>query len=155
MPILKPAAVVAALLSVLAPCEAALADGWAMKDGPPPTAGNLTGGQFGGLWFSCSPGGKAEAVFSGAGWRFQPGAAYTVVLSIDGTAYVLASTVRADPATGASVLVHSASLAALAPVIDALRGGKAVEVSAPAGRYSLKLAGSGKALGAFRQACAG
>lgn len=126
------------------------AQSWTGSDG---TAGFAVAGDYTGLSFRCGPAGEVAMIFSGFLGGLQDGGGYTVGVSVDGTAFLYEATARAGEADGTSVLVSRGSPAGLAELIAALRKGRSVEISGPAGRYTLPLIGSGKALDKLRQTC--
>lgn len=119
------------------------------------SAGYGANGAFEGLWFSCEAAGPGvlRLIVAGPGWRFDHALDQTVVASVDGTAYLFSSMPEARPEGGGDRLVHAAPAAAFEPLIAALTKGRRVEISTPAGRYSLPLGGSGKALAALKAGC--
>ncbi|HEY9056421.1 MAG TPA: hypothetical protein VIN77_04655 [Aurantimonas sp.] len=122
---------------------------WTASDG---TAGYAVAGDYTGLSFRCGPDGIAM-IFSGFPGKLQDGGGYTVGVSVDGTAFLYEATARAGEADGTSILVSRGAPAGLAELIAALRKGRSVEISGPAGRYTVPLTGSGKALDKLRQTC--
>ncbi|KQT43129.1 hypothetical protein ASG43_16625 [Aureimonas sp. Leaf454] len=77
---------------------------------------------------------------------------YTVVVTVDGTAF--RRTTRAvRGAGGRRDLVETARPTELLPLVDALAAGSKAEIASPAGRETLTLRGSGKALQALKAAC--
>ena len=118
------------------------------------SAGYGANGVFEGLWFSCEAAGPGvlRLIVAGPGWRFDHALDQTVVASVDGTAYLFSTRPEARP-EGGDRLVRAAPAAEFEPLIAALAKGRRVEISAPAGRYSLPLGGSGKALAALKAGC--
>jgi hypothetical protein len=135
----------------------AAADGWRADPATGArTAGYAAGGGFSAIWLSCAglPPGRLSLRFSGFPAGLPLDAAYTVVVSANDIAFL--ETTRPVARTGGGHdLVRTASRGELQPMIEALKEGKAVEVSTPAGRVTLPLTGSGKALAALEAGCAG
>lgn len=117
------------------------------------TAGLTVGGAFTGLSLTCVTRGRVELVFSGFPAHLPSGDAYTVPVSVDGTAFLFEAQARDGGDRDFSSLVHAAPMAELTTLLDALAQGRAAEVSSPAGRYVVPLAGSGRAVETFRQLC--
>lgn len=127
-------------------------------------SGWTSGGERAGL---AARGGGETIGFSCAGvapgrWRLalsgfdagllQPDLDYTVVVTVDGTAY--RQSLRAVPgAPGRRDLSLTAASGELSPLVEALASGAKAEIASPAGREPLSLKGSGKALKALRAAC--
>lgn len=141
--------VCAGLVAAAAPLPAR-AQSWTGSDG---TAGYAVGGVYTGLSFRCGSDGAVTMIISGFPGGLQDGAGYTVGVSVDGTAFLYEATARDGEAEGASILVSRGSPAGLSELIAALRKGRSVEISGPAGRYTIPLTGSGKALDKLRRTC--
>ena len=156
MPSLPPLALAALLgAGVVMPASAA---GWRSdaSGAGARTAGYADGGGFETIWLSCagSSPGRLTLRFSGFAAGLPLDTAYTVVVSADGIAFLQET--RPVPRTGGGHdLARTAAFADVQPLIDALKKGKTVEVSAPAGRTTLPLTGSGKALTALEAGCKG
>jgi hypothetical protein len=148
------------VLPLAALCVAALAlpaaaAGWrADGAGSATSAGYAGAGGFETLWLSCTglPPGQLAIRFSGFPAGLPLDAAYTVVVSADNLAFL--QEVRPVARAGGYDLGRTAARAELQPLIDALKRGSKVEVSTPAGRRTLPLSGSGKALAALEAGCA-
>ena len=140
------AVVVAAAVAALP----ARAQSWTGSDG---TAGFAVAGDYTGLSFRCGSAGEIAMIFSGFPGGLQDGGGYTVGVSVDGTAFLYEATARAGKAQGTSVLVSRGSPVGLVELIAALRKGRSAEISGPAGRYTIPLTGSGKALDNLRRTC--
>lgn len=138
----------AALLA--APLSAA-AQQWRSEDG---RAGFVADGRFDGLWLGCE-GEGVRLVFAAPGWDLDEGAGYTVVANVDGTAFVFSTLAEANRTSGEDELVRHASFAELAGFVAALKAGRSAEISGPTGRYTLPLAGSGRALAELENRCGG
>jgi len=132
------------------PALPARAQSWTGSDG---TAGFAVAGDYTGLSFRCGPDGEVVMIFSGFPGGLQDGSGYTVGVSIDGTAFLYEATAREGEADGTSVLVSRGSPVGLAELIAALRKGRSAEISGPAGRYTIPLTGSGKALDNLQLTC--
>lgn len=128
----------------------ARAQSWTGSDG---TAGFAIAGDYTGLSFRCGSDGEVAMIFSGFPGGLQDGGGYTVGVSVDGTAFLYEATARAGEADGTSILVSRGAPAGLAELIAALRKGRSAEISAPAGRYTIPLTGSGKALESLLRTC--
>ena len=137
----------------LAPLPIAAAQGWAARPGAP-VAGSLVDGVFAGLRVECAGSGRLRIVVSHNGRRFDPARVHTVVLSIDGAATILEMRSASSGRDGDDDLAYETDLAGASALLDALAAGRAVEVSGPAGRYTLGLSGSSRALEPVRAACA-
>ncbi len=140
-------AVIVAAAGAVLPAKA---QSWTWSD---ETAGFADAGGYTGLSFRCGPDGEIAMIFSGFPGGLQDGGGYTVGVSVDGLAFLYEATARDDEAEGASILVSRGSLAGLAELIAALRKGRSAEISGPAGRYTIPLTGSGKALEALQRIC--
>lgn len=140
------AVIVAAVVAALP----ARAQSWTASDG---TAGFAVAGDYTGLSFRCRPDGEVAMIFSGFPGGLQNGDGYTVGVSVDGTAFLYEATARDGEAEGPSVLVSRGSPMGLAELIAALRKGRSAEISGPAGRYTIPLTGSGKALDNLLRTC--
>lgn len=146
---------------LLLSADAALAQGWITAtsgaSAPAMEAGYASGGALDGLWFSCAGAnpGMVSLVFARAAPGLPADVDHTLVLSVDGTAYVRSARIGEAAGRGQTVLVSTASLAETMPLIEALKTGKSVEIAAPDGRTTLPLTGSGKALAGFVAACGG
>lgn len=107
------------------------------------------------IGFGCAglPAGRMRVVLGGfdAG-LLQTGLDYTVVVTIDGTAYPQSLRAVAGGA-GRRDLTRTAPGADFQPLLDALAAGAKAEIASPAGREPLSLKGSGKALKTLRAAC--
>ncbi|MBB4005336.1 hypothetical protein [Aurantimonas endophytica] len=141
------AVLVAAALATAAPAGA---QNWTVSG---QTAGLTVGGSFTGLSLTCVTRGRVELAFSGFPAHLPTGGAYTVPVSVDGTAFLFEAQARDGGSRDFSNLVHAAPMAELTTLLDALAQGRAAEVSSPAGRYVVPLAGSGRAVETFRQRC--
>lgn len=145
-----------AALSIAALALPASAAGWrADQAGAARSAGYAAAGGFETLWLSCAglPPGRLAIRFSGFPAGLPLDSAYTVVVSADNLAFI--QEVRPVARTGGGYdLGRTTSRAELQPLIDSLKRGSKVEVSAPAGRRTLPLSGSGKALAALEAGCA-
>jgi hypothetical protein len=117
------------------------------------TAGLTVNGRFTGLSLTCTTSGSVEIVFSGFPARLEAGSTYTVPLTVDGTAFLYEAQARDGGERDFSELVHVASMSELSGLLDALASGRAAEISSPAGRYLVPLAGSSRALETFRRRC--
>ena len=95
--------------------------------------------------------GTLRLIFAGFDASLQPNLDYTVVVTVDGTAY--RQTTRAVPGSKGRDLVQALPTGQLLPLVDALAAGSKAEIASPAGRESLSLKGSGKALKALKAAC--
>lgn len=153
-----PRLLVAALLTIGTVLPAAAASGWRAQPAAASarSAGYSTGTGFTAIWLSCEglPPGRLSVNFSGFPAGLPLDAGYTVVVSANDIAF-LQDTRPVARAGGSYDLARSASFADLAPMISALKKGRSVEVSAPAGRVTLPLTGSGKALSALEAGCGG
>ncbi|NDV86370.1 hypothetical protein GTW51_06620 [Aurantimonas aggregata] len=138
------------LAAFLAAAAPAGAQNWTVSG---QTAGLTVGGAFTGLSLTCATGGQAELTFSGFPAHLPAGDTYTVPVSVDGTAFLFAAQARGGGDREFSRLVHRAPIEELAGLLDALAAGRSAEVSSPAGRYVVPLAGSGRAVETFRQLC--
>lgn len=139
-------------LVLVAPGPAA-AD-WATREsGGRIEAGTRIDGAFAGLLLRCGGPGRVELLLTHNGAVFDAGRSHTIVVSVDGTASVLSARARASGRPGDDDFVHEATMADLEPLLLALARGRSVELSAPSGRYVLELAGSGRAIEAFRSRC--
>lgn len=140
-------AVIVAAAVAASPARAQI---WTASDG---TAGFTVGGAYTGLFFRCGPDGKVAITFSGFPGGLQDGGGYTVGVSVDGTVFLYEATARDGEAEGTSILVSRGSPVGLSALIDALRKGRSAEISGPAGRYTVPLTDSGKALDNLRRTC--
>lgn len=131
--------------------QAALAQEWRAQG---PLAGFTLAGKPAGLVFECAPGGRLRTLVAGNGAGFPGDRDLTLVLSVDGTARLLPVRAEADPA-GGSRFARSDSLAEAEPLLAALRRGRSLEVSSPAGRMVLPLRGSERALAQLLTRCGG
>lgn len=145
-------ALLCALFAGLSASSEAKAQGWATRPDAP-IAGTLIEGTFAGLRVECTGAGRVRIVVSHSGRRFDPGRAHTVVLSIDGAATILEMRAASSGRDGDDDLAHETDMRGAAPLLDALGAGRAVEISGPAGRYTLGLSGSSRALATVRTAC--
>ncbi|BDA87097.1 hypothetical protein Sa4125_46390 [Aureimonas sp. SA4125] len=127
------------------------AEGWTGQavGGSGRSAGYLLGDATPALLFRCAGAGRLALVVSG-GAGLPRDADYTVVVSVDGVAFIAAAR---SGATASGELVRIAPFEAFSPLIAALKAGKAAEVSTPRGRYVLPLRGSGKALAVLGDGC--
>ena len=142
--------VLANLLAAFSPA-AATAQEW-RADGA--RAGFAVSGRLAGLVFECAPGGALRTVVAGNGARFPEERDMTLVLSVDGVARL--SSVRAEPdPSGGSRFVRLDPKAEIEPLLAALRRGRVLEVSSPAGTTTLPLKGSERALTQLLARCAG
>ncbi|MER0239578.1 hypothetical protein [Fulvimarina sp. MAC8] len=114
------------------------------------TSGFYADGRPNGIFLRCS-GPSMTVNFTGYDALLPNGTSYRVGISIDGIARLFRT--RSYNVRGRSILVHQDSLANLRPLIDDLRKGKTAEITTPAGRYNVPLAGSGAALGALLERC--
>ncbi|KQT83917.1 hypothetical protein [Aurantimonas sp. Leaf443] len=142
-------AVLAAVLLAIAPAPAAAASGWLAAAG---AAGFAVDGDFSGLHVSCREAGAPRLVFGPFAGRFDMSHRHAVIVDVDGTAFRMETRAMED-AAGGTRFVRAGSMAEFAPLVAALRAGRAAEVSSPAGRFALPLRGSGKALAALEAAC--
>ncbi|RYE75851.1 MAG: hypothetical protein EOP19_25360 [Hyphomicrobiales bacterium] len=137
---------------------AAAAGGWRAEPAGASarTAGYGAGRGFTTIWMSCAglPPGRLALRFSGFAAGLPTDGSYTVVVSANDIAF-LQETRPVARGDGGHDLARTASLGELQPMIDALKKGRKVEVSAPAGRVTLPLTGSGKALAALEAGCKG
>lgn len=140
-------AVIMAVTLVASPVKA---QSWATSDA---TAGFAVDGNYTGLSFRCGPAGGVAMIFSGFPGELQNGEIYTVAGSVDGTAFLFQATAREGEGAEPSRLVKESSLASLSGLIEALRKGRTVGISGPAGHYTVPLTGSGKALAVLRERC--
>ncbi|WP_206453715.1 hypothetical protein [Aurantimonas marina] len=140
----------AVIVAAAVAASPARAQNWTSSDR---TAGFTVGGAYTGLFFRCGPDGKVVMIFSGFPGGLQDGGGYTVGVSVDGTVFLYEATARDGEAEGTSILVSRGSPAALSALIDALRKGRSAEISGPAGRYTIPLTDSGKALDNLRRTC--
>jgi hypothetical protein len=138
---------VAAALIVAVPASAQT---WSASER---TAGLTVDGAFTGLALTCTTSGSIEMVFSGFPARLEAGNTYTVPVTVDGTAFLYEAEARDGGERGFSTLVHFASMGELSGLLDALASGRSAEISSPAGRYVVPLAGSSRALETFRRRC--
>ncbi|WP_136625083.1 hypothetical protein [Aureimonas flava] len=113
------------------------------------------GGRPAGVQVACLSGGRLEITAAGNGARFPADRPVTLVLSVDGTAFSGEARVEPEAAGGGSRFVRVAEAGEAATLLAALKRGRGVEVSSPAGFMRLPLAGSGRALGALAPSCAG
>lgn len=139
-----------AVIAAAVPALPVRAQSWTGSDG---TAGFAVAGDYTGLSFRCGSAGEIAMIFSGFPGGLQDGGGYTVGVSVDGTAFLYEATARAGKTQGTSVLVSRGSPMGLAELIAALRKGRSAEISGPAGRYTIPLTGSGKALDNLRRTC--
>ncbi len=112
------------------------------------------GGRAAGVEIACLPGGQLEVRAAGNGARFPRDRDVTVVLSVDGTAYAGSARVEDEARGGGSRFVRTVAREEANALLAALRRGRSVEVSSPAGFIRLPLTGSGRALGALAPGCA-
>ncbi|UIJ71620.1 hypothetical protein [Aurantimonas sp. HBX-1] len=138
------------LAAALAAAPPASAQSWAVAGR---TAGFKVGGSFTGLALTCVAPGRVELTFSGFPAHLPTGGDYTVPVSVDGTAFIFETEARDGSERDFSTLVHVAPASEMTALLDALAQGRAAEVASPAGRYVVPLAGSGRAVEAFRQLC--
>jgi hypothetical protein len=136
------------LIAIAAP---ALAQDWAFRAGQG-AAGSLAEGELAGVVLRCREGVQELHLTHNAA-AFDHERTHTIVLSVDGTAFPFEARAQPSERTGDDDFVAMTDTAALAPLLAALAKGKAVEVSAPSGRYTLGLSGSSAALSAFARAC--
>lgn len=141
------AIVLAAILLAAAPAGAQT---WTFAER---TAGLTVNGSFTGLSLTCTGSDDVEVTFSGFPAHLEAGTTYTVPVSVEGTAFLLAAQARDGGERAFSSLVHVASASALSGLLEALASGRTAEISSPAGPYVVPLAGSGRALEAFRLQC--
>lgn len=107
------------------------------------------------IGFSCAgtPAGRMRLVLSGFDAKLlQTDLDYTVVVTVDGTAYRQSLRAVAG-APGRRDLSMTGPSGELQPLVEALAAGAKAEIASPAGREPLSLKGSGKALKALRAAC--
>lgn len=114
------------------------------------TSGFYAEGRPNGIFLRCA-GPSMTLNFTGYDAQLPNGTSYRVGVSVDGVARLFKA--RTYTVRGRSILVHEDSRANLASLIDDLRKGKTAEITTPAGRYNVPLAGSGAALGALLERC--
>ncbi|MEF2073818.1 hypothetical protein [Consotaella aegiceratis] len=123
---------------------------WANLGGSGRSAGFVDAGRYVGISADCADG-ALRLVFSVDDWSLQQGLAYTVVATVDDTAFILPSKAVSGP--DGDVLVHRLDAHDRQTVLPALRRGRQVEIATPLGRYTIPLDGSGAALGTLLAAC--
>lgn len=116
-------------------------------------AGYKQNGRYAGLLLECGKEGGLRILASGNGANYPADRDMTVILSVDGFARRLTVRAEPEPAGGGSRFAATEPAGEAADLVAALRKGKVLEVSSPAGTIRLPLAGSGKALAALTQAC--
>ena len=116
-------------------------------------AGTSVDGALAGLLLRCPAPGRMELVLTHNGAVFDRDLDHTIVISVDGTATLLTARAAQGERAGDDDFVYSGTTVDLDPLLVALARGRIVEISAPSGRYSLPLAGSSRAISAFRDGC--
>lgn len=111
-------------------------------------------GRPAGAEIACLPGGRLGVTAAGNGARFPADRPVTLVLSVDGMAYAGEARVETEGAGGGSRFVRTVEGKDAASLLAALKRGRSLEVSSPAGHVRLPLAGSGRAIAALAPACA-
>ena len=144
----------AGLLAADAAHPAFAAEGWRAAGAR--AAGYAAGGNFRAIWLSCEglPPGRLAIRFSGFPAGLPLDQAYTVVVSANDIAFLEETRPVARAGDGHD-LARTAAFAEFQPMIDALKKGSSVEISTPAGRVTLPLSGSGKALATLESGCRG
>ncbi|WP_294645101.1 hypothetical protein [uncultured Aureimonas sp.] len=112
-------------------------------------------GRPAGAEIACLSGGRLGVTAAGNGARFPADRPVTLVLSVDGMAYAGEARVEPEGAGGGSRFVRTVEGKDAASLLAALKRGKSLEVSGPAGHVRLPLTGSGRAIAALAPACAG
>ncbi|KAB0682833.1 hypothetical protein [Aureimonas leprariae] len=140
----------AAAALLLAALPAGAADGWTFRAADGGSAGFASNGTYRGLWFACTAGGGARLLIGTGGTRLQRGVDQTAVVTVDGTAFLQVARASDD---GEPALDRRLPPTEFRQLAEALAKGKAAEVSMPAGRFALPLAGSGRALKSLLAAC--
>ncbi|MCQ0989168.1 hypothetical protein [Jiella marina] len=125
------------------------AQSWGYANG---TAGLSVEDRFTGLTVECAGAGLALG-FSGFSTRLQAGAAYTVVITIDGIARRFRAIAFTGGREAGSVLRAAVTGGEATDLVEALRRGRKAVVATPAGRYEVPLAGSAQALEKLRTGC--
>ncbi len=111
-------------------------------------------GRPAGVEIACRPDGRLAVTAAGNGARFPTDRPVTLVLSVDGLAFAGEARVEAEPQGGGSRFVRVMQPGEAQALVAALKRGRNVEVSSPAGFIRLPLGGSGRALGALGPVCA-
>ncbi len=146
-------ACVLVLAAALAPAPLR-AQEWRSADGPEgASAGYTQAGRPAGVAFRCEGSGRIRTLVAGNGTRFGEGQGATLVFSVDGLATMLAARAEPEPRGSGSRFARTDAAGDLAPLFDALRKGRELELSSPAGHVRLPLTGSGRALGALLERC--
>ena len=110
-------------------------------------------GRPAGIQFACIGEGRVRTLVSGNGARFSEDRDLSLILSVDGLARIRSIRAEREPNGTGSRFVRTDPVAALEDLFAALRKGKELELSSPAGHWRLPLKGSGNALGALLQQC--
>ncbi|WP_061937482.1 hypothetical protein [Aureimonas sp. AU22] len=111
-------------------------------------------GRPAGARITCLPGGRIAITAAGNGARFPADRPVTLVISVDGMGFSGEARVEPEGPGGGSRFVRVVESGETAAILAALKRGKSVEVSSPAGFMRLPLRGSGKAISALAPVCA-
>ncbi|WP_279482696.1 hypothetical protein [Aureimonas sp. SK2] len=146
---------IAVLTAVLLAAGGAAAQEWrSAGTGEGARAFFAKGGRPAGVEIACLSGGRLDVTAAGNGARFPRDRVVTLVLSIDGAAFVGPARVEDEATGGGSRFVRPVAADEAGALLAALRKGRSLEVSSPAGFMRLPLTGSGRALAALGPACA-